>query len=335
MDHIRYAAAACQTDLPNPIERRQMRANTDRMLSMIDSAVAGAAPFLPVRLVVFPEFAHAAPVFATVGGAAREARGADPQRAHRSHRGQGARARHLHPDRHDARGRPALARRRLQHHVPDRARGHPLQVPQGEPVDPLRGPREPARPARLRRAAVPGGRHADRPAGLRDLLRLALPRGDAPARRQRRRGADPRLGLHGSLGRDRADGLVDAREPLPRAREHGLRGRGQPGGQPAPLPAVLVAGRQHGGRLRRPHPGPGLARARRADRGGADRRRPRCATSAPRARAITCSPTCAPRPTRSTRRTAIRRERRERRSGALVRGEPAPHRRGQAPVGIS
>ena len=63
MELIRYSAAACQTDLPNPIERRQMRSNTDRMLSMIDSAVAGSAPFLPVRLVVFPEFAHAAPVF--------------------------------------------------------------------------------------------------------------------------------------------------------------------------------------------------------------------------------------------------------------------------------
>ena len=42
-----------------------MKANTDRILSIIDSAVAGSAPFLPVRLVVFPEFAHAAPVFAT------------------------------------------------------------------------------------------------------------------------------------------------------------------------------------------------------------------------------------------------------------------------------
>src|SRR2546423_3578536 len=63
MEHIRYSVAACQTDLPNPLERRGMRANTDRMLSMIDSAVAGSAPFLPVRLVVFPEFAHAAPVF--------------------------------------------------------------------------------------------------------------------------------------------------------------------------------------------------------------------------------------------------------------------------------
>src|SRR5215212_3297596 len=62
---IRYAAAACQTDMANPTERRAMRASTDRMLSMIDSAVAGSAPFLPVRLVVFPEFAHAAPVFPT------------------------------------------------------------------------------------------------------------------------------------------------------------------------------------------------------------------------------------------------------------------------------
>src|SRR3954471_11531962 len=66
MTPIRYSAAACQTDLPNPLDRSQMRANTDRMLAMIDAAVAGSAPFLPVRLVVFPEFAHSAPVFATV-----------------------------------------------------------------------------------------------------------------------------------------------------------------------------------------------------------------------------------------------------------------------------
>ena len=63
---IRYAAAVCQTDFANPIERRQMRTNTDRMLQMIDVAVAGALPFLPVRLLAFPEFAHAAPVFPTV-----------------------------------------------------------------------------------------------------------------------------------------------------------------------------------------------------------------------------------------------------------------------------
>jgi len=65
MEHIRYSAAACQTDQPNPVDRRQMRRNTDRIVSLIDSAVAGSAPFLPVKLVVFPEFAHAAPVFPT------------------------------------------------------------------------------------------------------------------------------------------------------------------------------------------------------------------------------------------------------------------------------
>src|SRR5262245_48126430 len=63
---IRYSAAACQTDFPNPLDRSEMRANTDHMLAMVDAAVAGSAPFLPVRLIVFPEFAHAAPVFATV-----------------------------------------------------------------------------------------------------------------------------------------------------------------------------------------------------------------------------------------------------------------------------
>src|SRR5512134_986874 len=63
---LRYSAAACQTDLPNPIGRQEMRANTDRMLAMIDAAVAGSAPFLPVRLVAFPEFAHAAPAYASV-----------------------------------------------------------------------------------------------------------------------------------------------------------------------------------------------------------------------------------------------------------------------------
>ena len=66
MSHLRYAAAACQTDLATPTDRLGMRANTDRMVEMVDAAVAGSAPFLPVRLLAFPEFAHAAPVFATV-----------------------------------------------------------------------------------------------------------------------------------------------------------------------------------------------------------------------------------------------------------------------------
>ena len=66
MTHIRYAAAACQTDLPNPLSRDRMRHNTDRIIEMIQCAVDGSAPFLPVRLVVFPEFAHSAPVFTSV-----------------------------------------------------------------------------------------------------------------------------------------------------------------------------------------------------------------------------------------------------------------------------
>ena len=182
MSHIRYAAAACQTDCRIRSIGAQMRSNTDRMLSMIDSAVAGSAPFLPVRLVVFPEFAHAAPVFPTVDGAAAEARRADSERAHRSTDGEGARARPLHPERFDARRGRAVAGRGLQHDLPDRPGRHPLQVPQGESVDSLRSAQQPARPPGLRRAAVSGRRHADRPDRLRHLLRLAVSGGDAPAR---------------------------------------------------------------------------------------------------------------------------------------------------------
>lgn len=62
---MRYAVAACQTDFPNPTDRSGIAAHVDRMLAMIDGAVAGYRPFFPVRLVVFPEFAHAAPVYLT------------------------------------------------------------------------------------------------------------------------------------------------------------------------------------------------------------------------------------------------------------------------------
>jgi predicted amidohydrolase len=60
---LRYAAAACQTDFPNPADRSGIKPHVDRMLEMVDMAVEGYAPFLPVRLLVFPEFAHAAPVY--------------------------------------------------------------------------------------------------------------------------------------------------------------------------------------------------------------------------------------------------------------------------------
>src|SRR5262249_15044677 len=62
---VRYYAPACQTDLPNPTSRAGIARQVNHMLAMIDRAVVGYAPFFPVRLVVFPEFAHAAPVYPT------------------------------------------------------------------------------------------------------------------------------------------------------------------------------------------------------------------------------------------------------------------------------
>jgi formamidase len=61
----RFYAAACQLDLPNPADRPGIAARTDRMLEMIDNAVISYEPFFDVRLVVFPEFAQAAPIYTT------------------------------------------------------------------------------------------------------------------------------------------------------------------------------------------------------------------------------------------------------------------------------
>ncbi len=61
----RYYAAACQIDSPNPRTRDEVAARVTRMLQMIDYAVGGYEPFFDVRLIAFPEFAHAAPVYAT------------------------------------------------------------------------------------------------------------------------------------------------------------------------------------------------------------------------------------------------------------------------------
>jgi formamidase len=59
----RYYAACCQTNFPSPASRSDIKVRVDRMLEMIDSAVLGYEPFFPVRLVVFPEFAHTPPVY--------------------------------------------------------------------------------------------------------------------------------------------------------------------------------------------------------------------------------------------------------------------------------
>jgi predicted amidohydrolase len=62
----RYYAAACQIDLPCPRTREEIGPRVRRMIEMTEFAVTGYEPFHDVRLVVFPEFAHAAPIYSTV-----------------------------------------------------------------------------------------------------------------------------------------------------------------------------------------------------------------------------------------------------------------------------
>ena len=62
----RYYAAAIQTDLPCPKSRSELPGRVGVLLAMIDRAVIGYAPFFDVKLVVFPEFAHAAPIYETI-----------------------------------------------------------------------------------------------------------------------------------------------------------------------------------------------------------------------------------------------------------------------------
>jgi predicted amidohydrolase len=57
-----YYAAACQTDFPAPADRDEIAARTRRMCAIIEQTVTGYEPFFDVRLLVFPEFAHAVPV---------------------------------------------------------------------------------------------------------------------------------------------------------------------------------------------------------------------------------------------------------------------------------
>ena len=61
----RYYAAACQTDLPCPRHRDDLPDRVTSLLAMVDRAVVGYAPFFDIKLVVFPEFAHHAPIYET------------------------------------------------------------------------------------------------------------------------------------------------------------------------------------------------------------------------------------------------------------------------------
>ncbi len=61
----RYHAAAIQTAFANPRTRAEIPSRVARMIAMAEQTVAGYGPFFDVRLVVFPEFAHAAPCYFT------------------------------------------------------------------------------------------------------------------------------------------------------------------------------------------------------------------------------------------------------------------------------
>ncbi len=61
-----YYAAACQTAFGCPADRREIGERTGRMCRIVEQTICGYEPFFDVRLLVFPEFAHAAPVYDSV-----------------------------------------------------------------------------------------------------------------------------------------------------------------------------------------------------------------------------------------------------------------------------
>ncbi len=62
----RYFAAAIQTNFPSPKKRDEIPERVNRMCELLDQAVVGYNCIGPVKLVVFPEFAHTPPTYLTV-----------------------------------------------------------------------------------------------------------------------------------------------------------------------------------------------------------------------------------------------------------------------------
>jgi predicted amidohydrolase len=62
----RYYAACCQTDFPCLRDRVDFPDRVSKCIGMIEKAVVGYEPFFDIKLVVFPEFVHAAPIYETV-----------------------------------------------------------------------------------------------------------------------------------------------------------------------------------------------------------------------------------------------------------------------------
>lgn len=63
---IVFYAAACQTDFPSVETREEIPARVRRMRDIVEQTILGYEPFFDVRLLAFPEFAHAVPAYPTV-----------------------------------------------------------------------------------------------------------------------------------------------------------------------------------------------------------------------------------------------------------------------------
>ena len=63
----RYYAAAMQTSLPALRDREGVDERVQALVAMAEGTLAGYAPFHDVRLFAFPEFAHCAPLYPSVG----------------------------------------------------------------------------------------------------------------------------------------------------------------------------------------------------------------------------------------------------------------------------
>ena len=73
---------------------------------MVDRAVVGYEPFFDVKLVVFPEFAHAAPIYETVDELSDRLAVPIPNEHTDRYHHEGAGAGRLHPDGDVPGGRP-------------------------------------------------------------------------------------------------------------------------------------------------------------------------------------------------------------------------------------
>ena len=198
----RYHAAAIQTAFENPRTRAEIPSRVARMIAMAEQTVAGYGPFFDVRLVVFPEFAHAAPCYFTTAELDEHLAVEIPND---------------HTDAYQRFSRKTGCFVQTGSFI-ERDPKYPgalfnttcLIGPDGilskyRKVNPWIPWEVHTSPHRCR--------HRDRQARLRDLLRLAFSRVDSPVGLQRSRGADSHQRVHGSVGRDCSDGLVDHDQP--------------------------------------------------------------------------------------------------------------------------